>query len=300
MGMPAKADDPRGGARSVVAVNAADSDLAGGQGVGMFWRRQQMNAHPLKQRVLRRIRRFAGAAGVKTHEVHFLQHDGVTRKRVRFHDAAEATAVERILEEFGVSPAIPACIFRDGREIWLEYVDGPLLDPRTDCRALMSKFFSEIYRAKCHQVEVAATAFPARVERDLRFLADERILSCAAARHLSRRAVALQPKTAWIGFDYIDPLPKNFVVRDGVLVGVDVEALQSGLMIGTGTAKAFLRWFSVPRSAFLESLSEAGVPDLHEQFEYVDLCFRSAYAKQKSFQRKRHLAPPSIFDRFLG
>lgn len=266
----------------------------------MFGKQQTVNAHPLGQRLLRQIRRFSGASSIKSHEVHFLQLEGHTRKRVRFQHATEAMSVERTLEEFGRNLAVPACIFRQGSELWLEYVHGPLLDPRlAGSPTLVVDFFAELYRRNCREVKLASTTFPSRLERDVRFLAEAGILSSAATHQLLQRAAALQPETAWVGFDYIDPLPKNFVVRDGSLVGVDVEALQPGRLLGTGPAKAFLRWLSVVPAEFLRSLREAGAPDLEQQFEYVDLCFRCAYAKQKSFQRKMHLAPASIFDRFL-
>lgn len=262
--------------------------------------RRERNAHSLRHRLKRGWRQLIGADDVKQHVVHFMRIGEQTYKRIRFQSVSEAAAVETILERFGPTPALPACVTRHGKHLWLEFVRGEIFDSAAgDAEALLGHFFAELYRRDCRRVSIADTPLPARLERDLRFLAESKFLPEATAMKLVQRGRELEPDGIWMGYDYIDPLPKNFVVRDGHLVGIDVEALQSNVPLGTGPAKAILRWSELTLPTFLERLREAGSPDLREQFEYVELCFFSAYAKQKSFQKKSHLAPPRIFERFL-
>ncbi len=265
----------------------------------MFYRRRT-NAHTLRQRALRRLRRLTGAVGVKSHEVHFVRTGDEIHKRVRFHHAAEAIAVEQALSSFGNWDGLPALVVRYGAELWVEYVHGSLLDPREAPADLLPRFFAEMYRRGSRLVPLRSTTVPHRLQEDIAYLARTGYLSQEVCRGLADRAGAIEPAEAWLGFEYVDPLPKNFVLRGGNLVGVDVEALQPASLLGIGPAKAFLRWYDHPVADFLARLTEAGAPDLSAQFEYAELCFRCAYAKQKTFQRKTHLAPPSSFDRFLA
>lgn len=112
-------------------------------------------------------------------------------------------------------------------------------------------------------------------------------------------AASFEPATLLLGFDFIDPVPKNFVVRNDRLVGVDAEALRTETLLGTGPAKALLRWLRIPADELVMRLRTAGSPDLTSQFAYANLCFRCSYARQKYLQRKSHLAPASIFAAYL-
>lgn len=254
----------------------------------------------MRQRALRRLRRLTGAVGVKSHEVHFVRTGDEIHKRVRFHHAGEAMAVEKALSRFGSFEGLPALVVRYGTEVWVEYVHGEMLDPRSASLDLLPRFFAQLYQRGNRRLALAATTFPLRLKDDLAYLDRVGYLSRDVCRRLAERAEAIEPAEVWTGFEYIDPLPKNFVVRNGVLVGVDIEALQPEALLGIGPAKAFLRWYAYPVADFLSRLAEAGAPDISGQLEYAELCFRCTYAKQKTFQRKTHLAPPSSFDRFLG
>jgi hypothetical protein len=265
-----------------------------------FGGRRRINAHSLRQRALRRLRRMSGAIGVKSHEVHFVRTGVGIHKRIRFLHASEAIAVERALVLLGKYAGVPALVVRYGTELWLEYVHGEVLDPLAAGSDLLPHFFAELYRRGSRTIETASSGIPAQLREDIEFLQQTGYLEPAVCRRLLERAVELEPERVWLGFEYIDPLPKNFIVRDGMIVGVDVEALKPDTLLGVGPAKAFLRWYREPARDFLERLGRAGAPDISEQLEYAELCFRCTYAKQKAFQRKTHLAPPSSFDRFLA
>ena len=264
-------------------------------------RTEEKNAHSLRQRTLRRLRRHLGAAGVKTHEVHFVRVDGELRKRVRFETEDESVGVEAALAGFGSSASLPAVIRRDGRELWLEYVDGPGLDPsKHDGLSLLLGFYASLYAGAVRSCRVDASPYPARLKDDLHWLESSGVLPVSATASLARRAAVLEPEQVLLGVDFVDPVPKNFVIRGGLLVGVDVEALKPDTLLGTGPAKAMLRWLNVTGDEMTRGLHQAGSPDITSQFEYAELCFRCSYARQKVMQRKAHLAPPSIFDRYLG
>jgi hypothetical protein len=262
---------------------------------------RETNAHPLRQRLLRTLRRLKGAAGVKTHEVHFVRVDGTLLKRIRFEKDGDALAVESALFDFGASAGLPAVVRRDGRELWLEYVEGPGLDPaKHDGAFLLTQFYASLYAGSVRSLPVDASPYPERLKDDLHWLQAARVLSPSAAASIARRADAVEPGHVLVGFDFIDPVPKNFVIRGNRLVGVDVEAFRTDTLLGTGPAKALLRWLDMTGDEMTRRLRELGTPDLTSQFDYAELCFRCSYARQKHLQRKAHLAPPSIFDPYLG
>jgi hypothetical protein len=262
---------------------------------------REINAHSLRQRTLRRLRRHMGAAGVKTHEVHFVRVAGDLLKRIRFETEGEAAGVEGSLLALGRSARLPAIVRRDGRELWLEYVDGPSLDPKKhDGLSLLPGFYASLYGAAVRRCPVDASPYPARLKDDLLWLESSRTLPASATASLARLAATLEPREILLGVDFVDPVPKNFVIRSGLLVGIDVEALKPDTLLGTGPAKARLRWLDATGEALTRRLHEAGTPDLSPQFDYAELCFRCSYARQKVLQRKAHLAPPSIFDLYLG
>ncbi len=266
----------------------------------MFRGQQEINAHPLRQRVLRTLRRLTGAVGVKTHEVHFVRVEGKLLKRIRFEKEGEAQAVEYALAAFGPSGDLPAFLRRDGREVWLEYVEGPPLDPaKHDGALLIIEFYSALYSGEVRRLDTAATPYPERLKDDLRWLESSSVLAASVTASIARHAASFEPSQLLLGFDFIDPVPKNFVIRDDRLVGVDAEALQTETLLGTGPAKALLRWLDIPGDEMLTRLRDSGGPDLSSQFAYANLCFRCSYARQKHLQRKSHLAPASIFESYL-
>lgn len=241
-----------------------------------------------------------GAVGVKSHEVHFVRTGEVLHKRIRFHHTSEAIAVEEALVALGRYGGVPSLVVRYGCDLWLEYVQGEVLDPHAAGQELLPRFFGELYRRGCRMAAISTTGVPVRLRKDIEFLQRTGYLKPAVCRRLFEKADELEPEQVWLGFEYIDPLPKNFIVRDAMIVGIDVEALRPDTLLGVGPAKAFLRWYREPVADFLVRLGREGAPDISGQLEYADLYFRCMYAKEKTFQRKTHLAPPSSFERFLA
>ncbi|MEM7055156.1 MAG: hypothetical protein AAF446_11535, partial [Pseudomonadota bacterium] len=102
-------------------------------------------------------------------------------------------------------------------------------------------------------------------------------------------AQRIQPDRVLTGWDYVDPVTKNFLLTSQKLVAIDVESLVSATPLGTGLAKAQLHWLD---DAKLDSLQhrihQQSGPDILPQIEYIALCFRVAWAKRKLLQGKRN------------
>ena len=107
-------------------------------------------------------------------------------------------------------------------------------------------------------------------------------------RSLCDAARALEPPTLWVGFDYTDPVLKNFVLAppEPRLYAIDVESLESDQLVGTGIAKALVRWLDDPEREEILTRAAAPVPGMREAFPYVRLCFEAHYAVRMYLEQK--------------
>jgi hypothetical protein len=244
-------------------------------------------ANPLWQRLLRRWRQWRGAALVKDHQVHLIDVDGQRYKRIRFASLAEAEAAAQALRAVHQLDRFPGLIRHDGKEIWTEFIPGPLANRRSaDHAGLIADFFVDLYRLPGTHQSPDLKVF----KNDLGFLVQTGWLEAAQGDELVARAATLQPKQLLIGHDYLDPVAKNFVIREDRAMAIDVEALLAAQPLGTGLAKAVLRWPGLDSTPVLEALIATGGPDLRDQYPFVELCFLAAYFRQKIIQKKpRHL-----------
>ena len=222
-------------------------------------------------------------------------------KRVIFGDSWMARKVELNLEKFADVALFPPLIARYESEIWVDYVQGTR--PNGDDPGfieLLADFFATLYRRAPRRMRLAETGAPARLERDLRFLGDVGVISEALAAELGRTAARLAPDEAWVGFDYSDPVLKNFVVvAEGKrLCAVDVEALCDHELLGTGVARALARWAEPHREALLSRIVSDRTPDFRRYFAYVELSFTAAYTALMVFERKWKFVEPARFELF--
>jgi len=105
----------------------------------------------------------------------------------------------------------------------------------------------------------------------------------------------------WVGYDCTDAILKNFVwAEGGALRAVDVESLGADVLLGSGAAKASVRWLGDQRGKFLSRLKELGAPDFESYFDFVELAFRAFWQKSSFLEKKRRFVDPALFDRFLG
>lgn len=222
-------------------------------------------------------------------------------KRVIFGDSWMASEVERNLERFADVALFPPLLARYEREIWVDFVPGTRPNPDDPgVVELVANFFATLYRRDSRCLPLAETRAPMRLERDLRFLGHAGIVGERVASELEGAAARLAPDRAWVGFDYSDPVLKNFVLASGRerLCAVDVEALWGEQLIGTGVAKALARWAEPHRESLLSRVLRDGTPDFGRYFAYVELSFAAAYTALMVLERKWKFVEPSRFDRF--
>ena len=245
--------------------------------------------------------RAIGSRPQKSSKVRFATIGGHRFKRIIFGDSGMASRVERNLESFADLALFPPLVTRYESEVWVDYVRGrrPSGDDPTFV-ALLADFFATLYRRAPRRVRLADTAAPARLERDLRFLGDVGVVSETLAAELRGTAARLAPEEVWVGFDYVDPVLKNFVVTSegGGIRAVDVEALCDDELLGTGVARALARWAEPHREALLDRVLGGETPDFGRYFAYVELSFTAAYTALMVLERKWKFVEPARFEPF--
>ena len=237
----------------------------------------------------------------KSQQLRIVTVNGVRYKRLVLHDAYLAAEIERNLEAFGPSPRLPQLVTRFENEVWLEFVPGETLTHADDgVLAEVAAFYSELYSRTTGTVSTAETVLPQRLERDLEFLRETRVISTEAWRDLSATAERIAPRKISIGFEYTDPVLKNFVLpaSGGPLCAVDVESLVQDRPLGAGIAKASVYWLTpAQRDRMLEQI-DATLPQLRAQLPFVELCFLARWTKTKFLTGKPKLAHEQRFEAF--
>lgn len=257
--------------------------------------------YPLGRRLVRSFWRLLGSRPQKSSRARFATIGGGRFKRVSFGDSWIASKVEHSLQSFADVALFPPLIARYEAEIWVDYVEGRR--PRGDDPRfveLLAEFFATLYRRAPRLVRLAETGAPVRLERDLRFLERVGVIGETLAADLGRTAARLAPDEVWVGFDYVDPVLKNFVVVPGGerLCAVDVEALSGDEILGTGVARALARWAEPHREALLDRILSDGSPDFGPYFGYVELSFTAAYTALMVLERKWRFVEPARFEPF--
>ncbi len=257
------------------------------------------HALPLWQRLRRRWRSWRGAELGKTHVVHFVDIGEARYKRVVFAEAESARAAVRALEALAGSGCVPALARHEVCAVWVDYVPGrpPRLKDASD-QARLVDFFVRLYVVG-DAVAADPAPFTACLRSDLDFLVEAGVLRRDYAAGIEELEQRLRPPSIWLGLDYIDPLAKNFIVVNDWLVAIDIEALKAGAILGTGLAKARLRWPFDPGADFCRRLVEGGGPDLAIQLPWAELCFLCGYFRQKLLQGKPGYVRLAALDQLL-
>lgn len=267
----------------------------------LIGRVRQRPVHGPGRRLLNWLRARLRHGVGKSQQAFFVTINGHSYKRVVFGDSLEASAVAGALEACRDCVGLPELVLIQESEVWVRFVDGRKLDPasQSDRHALMD-FFAALYAKDPELVDLAETTLHPRLLIDLGFLRDSGVLDEVRYAMLRERAGQLRPERLWLGYDYVDPVLKNFVINDQGLFAVDIESLQKGVALGTGIAKSGLHWLSDDRQGFLERIcAQPGVPDLAAQQAYVELCLVAGWTKRKLLTGKWSRARAGHFDRFL-
>lgn len=268
----------------------------------LIGRIRQRPVHGPGRRLLNWVRsRLLSGVG-KSQQAFFVTLNGQRYKRVVFGDSAQAAAVAAALEDCRDRVGLPELVLAQENEVWVRFVEGRGVDPgaQSDWLAL-NDFFAALYAKDPCLVDLAETRLHPRLLIDLGFLRDSGVFDDRRYATLCARAEQLRPARLWLGYDYLDPVLKNFVINDRGLFAVDIESLEAGVALGTGIAKSGLHWLGADRQRFLERLSrQPGVPDLKAQLAYVELCLLAGWTKRKLVTGKWSRVRSERFDRFCG
>lgn len=267
----------------------------------MFGRLWHTNAHPLWRRLRTWWRLTFTAALAKSHQVHFITVNGRRCKRVTFPDSVEARRCEAHLEALAATRAMPEILLRHENEVWVAFIEGRPADPESpDDHAAFATFFAALYCQDNQAVALKDTRFAWRLERDLRFLSSIGVLNSELALRLADRAIASAPPLVQIGYDFIDPVLKNFLLSEGRIVAIDIEGLLDEQLLGVGIAKARLRWLGDDADTFIQAIHDLGAPDIAPQFPLAELSFLADWTKMKVLQGKPNYVQPALFHTWLA
>lgn len=261
----------------------------------------QKNAHSFPRRLyFGWLQRWRGVFA-KRQSVHFVSIHGRRYKRVVFGDSFQAREVERALDVFAGGGRFPPLVHRHENELLLGFIEGrPFERDDTADRARLAAFLAELWRAAPVEHPRSELPLDARLAVDLDLLVQARVIDTDRSAALAERARSVAPETLWIGYDYVDPVTKNFLIENDRLVAVDVESLQAEQALGTGLAQASLRWLAPGDVAIMASqVAESGGPDIDAQLDYVRLITTVAWTKRKFLQGKTHFIRPEHFDALL-
>lgn len=262
-------------------------------------------AHSLARRSLYALRNWLVGGVGKGQAVYFVDYRGQRYKRIVFGDSRQAELVVAALETVAAADAFPRLVLFHEREIWVEFVTGRKIDvsDASDIASLAS-FFAHLYGDA--PIAAASKDLHRRLQNDLWFLEHAEVLSTADVQVLQVAAQRLRPKQVLLGFDYTDPVAKNFIMAasgsgggGGGLKAIDVECLQTRQALGTGIAKAALHWSGFDQNRFLEQVVAAGAPDIRTQYPYVELCLIAGWTKRKLLTGKRRYVDSERFMKFI-
>ncbi len=228
--------------------------------------------------------------------------NGQRYKRVVFPDSHQAAKVATNLRSFATTGIYPNLVLERENELWVEYVEGKQIDS-VDAVLVgkIADLFRILYARDPELVATDRTAFAHELRTDLQFLNAVGVLGDGVHGLLQEIAERETPKEVWVGYDCTDAILKNFVLDpEGRLRGVDVESLNGDQLVGSGFAKASVRWLGTHREAFLERLRERPVPDFQAYLPFIEMSFIAFWLKSSFLEKKKRFVDPRLFDRFLG
>lgn len=255
----------------------------------------------LGKRVKYFLSRLFGTRLQKAKGLHYVTVNGHRFKRLILCDSFLATQIEEYLEAFQESGYFPPLIARYEHEIWLDYVEGvPIRSVDEDFVLKIAEFYATMYGANPALVNARQSPFPERLLLDLRFLLQIGVLPQATYKDLQVAVADLIPDQVWVGYDYTDPVLKNFLQRseNGRICVVDVDGLAGNQLLGIGVAKACVRWLGPYRSLFFSAIANHGAPDVQKYFSFVELCFLAKWMKRAFLEHDWKVIDSTLFERF--
>ncbi len=261
----------------------------------------QQSSPFLLKRVKYFISRLFGARLQKAKGIHFVTVNGCQFKRLILCDSFLSSEIEQHLSSFVDSDYFPPLIARYEHELWLEYVEGdPVRSADEPFVRNLAEFYSTLYGKSPQLLNTKESLFPGQLLQNLRFLHQIDILPQAAYQDLQAAVPDLVPDQVWVGFEYTDPVLKNFILRadTGRICVVDVDGLAGNELLGIGVAKACVRWLGPYQSLFFSSLAQQGAPDIQKYFSFVELYFLAKWMKRAFLEHDWKVIDSALFERF--
>lgn len=259
-------------------------------------------ARPLNRRGshLRRWIRRARNRLVNTHTVRLLELGGYRCKRISFQDSWLAEQAAASLLALRGTKMCPELIAHFENQLYVEYVEGEAVAAFGESHVpRLVAFFGALYNVDSTAKETTSLPIMSALRLDLAFLRNVGVISEACAQDLSRGLEQLAPEHLQIGFDYTDPLPRNFVEQaSGDLIAIDVESIERGVVQGTGLAKVLARADEDFRERILTQLWDAGHRGLARALPFIELAFLAEWMKYAFLKGRSKLVDPAYFERF--
>ncbi len=259
----------------------------------------QRSLYTLYRRAGVLLRRFVFNRFVRVKHARVVQLGGHPYKRISLPDSHVASAVARNLLPFRDSGLFPTLIAMEDNELLLEFVAGEELPEPIDgsCVDRFIGFFSVIYNVDRRRVKLSETDFERELRENLDFLVDVSILSTELRRELTASLNRITPNEVWVGYDFLDPLPKNFILSEhDRLVAIDVEDLYPNRLIGGGIAKSILRAFPAERERILDGLASHANLELRPEMPFIELHFLAHWTKRAFLKGSEKLIDASLFE----
>jgi hypothetical protein len=237
----------------------------------------------------------------RTQRVYLVTINDQRFKRLVLCDSHQADTYAANLRAFANTGLFPAVILAKENELWVEFIEGEKID-RLDSEVVekLARLFSVLYRREARRVASESTSYNHDLHTDLRFLHQVGVLTQSAYRRLDSLTDSITPAELWVGYDCSDAILKNFLIcDDGLVRCIDVDSLAANQMIGTGVAKACLRWLGPQRDRFLDELQRQEVPDFLAYLPFVELSFTAFWVKNSFLEKKKRFVDPAHFDRFV-
>lgn len=247
------------------------------------------------------LSRLFGTRLQKAKGIHFVTVNGHRFKRLILCDSFLATEIEQHLEGFIESGYFPPLVARYEHEIWLEYVEGIPIRSVDEALVLkVAEFYATVYGKNPILLNTKQSPFPGRLLEDLRFLHQINVLTQESYGDLQTVVPGLIPEQVWVGYEYTDPVLKNFIFRtdNGRICVIDVDGLAGNQLLGVGVAKACVRWLRPHRSLFFSSLAERGAPNIQKYFSFVELYFLAKWMKRAFLEHDWKVIDSTLFERF--
>ena len=239
---------------------------------------------------------------MKRQRVYRIDVGEVSLKRIEMLDSARAALKEEMLVQLAPADILPKPIARHHRDLWIEFIEGSPVDrddPRLpdDFAALLAK----LYGSGATVAPPRGIYGPEAVTRDLDLLARAGCLPSATAAGAISLLDQVRPTSLWIGLVHTDLLVKNMLRRvDGRLCLIDVESVVAGEAIGTGFAKACLRWIGPARDRYVEAVGKRpDIPAFLPYLPYLEVRFLAAWSKRSLLLGKEKLVEPRHFDDWI-